>query len=260
MIGIITGTGTYALPGFEGSIHEVDTPWGGASVSVGSFAGREVVHLSRHGEGHIRLSSHINHRAHIYALRSQGAQAVLGTTACGAVQATVAPGTLIVFDDLHFPSNRLPDGSLCSLFDRPGEPGRGHWIYDRPYAPAMRSALLEGAREAGLVALDGGTYGHVDGPRFNTACEIRQLAAVGVTAVSQTSGPEAVLCGEAELPYASIGFATDYANDVAEPTPIDELVRLMGDSTRIFADVLAGAVRRIDLDALEPTGILYRFD
>ena len=103
-------------------------------------------------------------------------------------------------------------------------------------------------------------YGHVDGPRFNTACEIRQLAAAGVTAVSQTSGPEAVLCGEAELPYASIGFATDYANDVAEPTPVDELVRLMAESTRIFADVLTGAVRRIDLDTLEPTGILYRFD
>jgi|SRR3954447_15213175 len=260
MIGIITGTGTYALPGFEGSLHEVDTPWGGASVSVGAFAGREVVHLTRHGEGHIRLSSHIDHRAHIYALRSRGARAVLGTTACGAVDATVTPGTLVVFDDLHFPSNRLPDGSLCSLFDRPGEPGRGHWIYNRPYAPALRSALLEGAREAGHAVRDGGTYGHVDGPRFNTPSEIRQLGAAGVTAVSQTSGPEAVLCGEAELPYASIGFATDYANDVAEHTTIEELVRLMGESTGIFADVLAGAVRRIDLDALGPTGILYRFD
>ena len=260
MIGIITGTGTYALPGFDGTVHEVDTPWGAASVSVGSFAGREVVHLSRHGEGHIRLSSHINHRAHIYALRQQGSRAVLGTTACGATDPRVAPGTLIVFDDLHFPSNRLPDGSLCSLFDRPGEPGRGHWIYDRPYSAALRSALLEGAREAGHAVRDGGTYGHVDGPRFNTATEIRQLAAAGVTAVSQTSGPEAVLCGEAELPYASIGFATDNANDVAEHTPVEELVRLMGESTRIFADVLRGALRRIDLDALEPTGILYRFD
>jgi 5'-methylthioadenosine phosphorylase len=260
MIGIITGTGTYALPGFEGSVHEVDTPWGGATVSVGAFAGREIVHLSRHGEGHVRLSSHVNHRAHIYALRAQGARAILGTTACGAVDATVTPATLIVFDDLHFPSNRLPDGSLCSLFDRPGEPGRGHWIYDRPYAPALRSALLEGAREAGHQVRDGGTYGHVDGPRFNTASEIRQLDAAGVAAVSQTSGPEAVLSGEAELPYASIGFVTDYANAVAEPTPVEELVRLMAESTGIFADVLAGAVRRIDLDALDPTGILYRFD
>ena len=81
-----------------------------------------------------------------------------------------------------------------------------------------------------------------------------------MTAVSQTSGPEAVLCGEAELPYASIGFATDYANDVAEQTPVEELMRLMGESTRIFADVLRGALPRIDLDALEPIGILYRFD
>ena len=61
---------------------------------------------------------------------------------------------------------------------------------------------------------DGGCYGHVDGPRFNTRAEIRGLAACGVTAVSQTAGPETVLCGEAELPYALLGFLTDYANGV----------------------------------------------
>ena len=49
---------------------------------------------------------------------------------------------------------------------------------------------------------DGGCYGHVDGPRFNTKAEIRGLAPAGVTAVSQTAGPETVLAGEAELPFA----------------------------------------------------------
>jgi 5'-methylthioadenosine phosphorylase len=260
-VGVITGTGTYTLPGFEQPVREeVATRWGTAEVTRGRFAGAEVVHLSRHGEGHVRLSSHVNHRANVVALRELGAQAVLGTTACGAVDPTIAPGTLIVFDDLHFLSNRLSDGSLCSLFDQPGEPGRGHWIYDRPYAPALRAALLEAAREAGHPARDGGVYGHVDGPRFNTATEIRALAAAGVSAVSQTSGPEAVLCGEAEVPYASIGFATDYANDVAEHTPVDELIRLMSASTGIFAAVLGAAIPRIDLASLEPTGILYRFD
>ena len=73
---------------------------------------------------------------------------------------------------------------------------------------------------------DGGCYGHVDGPRFNTRAEIRGLAAAGVTAVSQTAGPETVLCGEAELPYALLGFLTDYANGVKdEATPVETLVR-----------------------------------
>ncbi len=63
-IGIITGSGTYALPGFEGSgPAPVSTPWGDALVSHGSFAGVEVLHISRHGAGHARLSNLVTHRA-----------------------------------------------------------------------------------------------------------------------------------------------------------------------------------------------------
>ena len=50
--------------------------------------------------------------------------------------------------------------------------------------------VLAGAADAGVPVRDGGCYGHVDGPRFNTAAEIHALAAAGVTAVSQTAGPE----------------------------------------------------------------------
>jgi 5'-methylthioadenosine phosphorylase len=261
MIGVVTGTGTYALPDLENADpQEVGTRWGTATVTRGQFAGVEVAHVSRHGQGHRRLSNHVEHRANVAALSELGALAVLGCTACGIVDATLSSGSLVVFDDLHFPVNRLPDGSLCTFHDTPGEPGRGHWIYERPYAPLLREALLAGAVEVGHPARDGGVYGHVDGPRFNTVTEIAQLGAAGVAAVSQTAGPETVLFGEAEIPYALMGFTTDYANGVAEPTPIDELVSLMAQSTGIFAAVLAQALPRVDLDDLGPTGIIYRFD
>ena len=80
----------------------------------------------------------------------------------------------------------------------------------------MRAGLVAGARSAGLEVRDGGTYGHVDGPRLNTVSEIAQLAAAGVAAVSQTGGPETVLAGEARLPFALVGFVTDHANGVTE--------------------------------------------
>ena len=74
-----------------------------------------------------------------------------------------------------------------------------------------------------------------------------------MTAVSQTGGPETVLCGELELPYALIGFVTDYANEVipGEPTPVATLIELMAASPAVFADVLGGAVQRL---AAEPPG------
>ena len=183
-IGIITGSGTYALPGFEGDGPEpVRTPWGEALVSRGTFAGVEVVHVSRHGAGHVRLSNHVTHRANIAALAAAGADTVLAVTVCGAVDPDVELGSLICFDDLHFLSNRLPDGSLCTFYDEAGDPRRGHWIYEDPFSEDARAALLDGCRDAGIPARDGGCYGHVDGPRFNTKAEIRGLAAAGVTAV-----------------------------------------------------------------------------
>jgi purine nucleoside phosphorylase len=261
-IGILTGSGTYALPGFAGEgPAAVPTPWGEALVSRGEWAGAEVLHVSRHGAGHPRLSNHVTHRANVAALKSLGATGVLAVTVCGAVGAAAPLGSLVCFDDLHFVSNRLPDGGLCTFFTEPGARERGHWIYAGPFSEPLRRALLDGAADAGVEVRDGGVYGHVDGPRFNTRAEIRGLAACGVTAVSQTAGPETVLCGEAELPYALLGFLTDYANGVqAEPTPVETLTAMMAASTGAFARVLRAALPRAAAAAPGPAGVVLRFE
>jgi purine nucleoside phosphorylase len=261
-IGVITGTGTYALPGLEaGSPEPHETRFGEALVAHGRMGETEVLHISRHGEGHKRLSNHVTHRANVIALKELGAGCVVAVTVCGAVDPTVPLGSLIVFDDLHFTANRLADGSLCTFHDSAGDRQRGHWIYESPFSAEVRAAVLEACRSTGATTRDGGCYGHVDGPRFNTRAEIRSLALAGVTAVSQTAGPEAVLCGEAQLPYALLGYATDYANGVTdEPTPVEELLRLIGASTDVFASVLAAALPALAARESAPPGVVYRFE
>jgi len=237
-IAIITGSGTYSLPGLEAAPAEpVPTRFGEAMVSQGTFAGVDVLHVARHGD------------------------AVLGVTVCGALDPELELGSLIVFDDLHFLTNRLPDGSICTLHTEPGAPGRGHWIFDSPFSSMLREALIRGAHAAGPGARDGGCYGHVDGPRFNTRAELRMLRACGVTAVSQTAGPETVLCGEANLPYALLGYATDYANGVQEEaTPVEELIRLVGASTASFAHTLAATVPLLADVEIAATGTHFSWD
>ena len=262
-VGVLTGTGTYALPGLESEEpRRVETRYGAALVTEGRMGDVDVLHVSRHEPGHRRLSNQVQHRANIWALKELGADCVVAVTVCGAVDTSVPLGSLIVFDDLHFLANRLADGSICTFYDEPGDRLRGHWIYGGPFAEAVREALLQAAIEAGAPARDGGVYGHVDGPRFNTRAEIRSLALAGVTAVSQTAGPETVLCGEAELPYALIGYATDYANGVSEAgTPVEELLRLIGASGGVFAGVLERALPLLAAaDKPAPTGVLYRFE
>jgi purine nucleoside phosphorylase len=263
-IGIVTGSGTYSLPGFEeAQARTVETPFGACSVMCGSYAGVAALHVSRHLSGHARLSNHVTHRANIWALAELGAQAVIACTACGAVDPSLPLGSLVVFDDLHFPSNRLPDGSLCTFFTEPGDRRRGHWIlHGGPFSESARRALIEAATASGHVVRDGGVYGHVDGPRFNTPVEIAQLASCGVTAVSQTAGPETVLCGELELPFALMGFVTDYANEVmpGQPTPVEKLIELMGTSTGVFADVLRGALAILARGRPGQAGTMYRFE
>jgi purine nucleoside phosphorylase len=260
-LGIITGSGTHALPGFTGGEPEaVETAWGAASVSSGRLGEVSVLHVSRHGAGHVRLSNHVTHRANVAALAQLGATGVIAVTVCGAVDPSVPLGSLVCFDDLHFTANRLADGSLCTFFAEAGDPRRGHWIYEGPFSDDLRRALLGGAAAGGLAMRDGGCYGHVDGPRFNTRAEIRGLAAAGVTAVSQTAGPETVLAGEAELPYALVGYATDYANGVQEtPTPVERLLELIAASTEVFGRLLGAALPLVDEAALAPSGIVYRF-
>jgi 5'-methylthioadenosine phosphorylase len=262
-IGIITGSGTYALPGFEGGeAATASTRFGDVPLTRGSLGGAEIVHISRHRPGHVLVSHQVTHQANITAFAQEQVDAILAVTVCGACDPDLELGSLVVFDDLHFLANRLPDGSICTLHTEPGAPGRGHWIFDDPFSPPLRAALLAGARGIGHPVRDGGCYGHVDGPRFNTKAEIRMLMGAGVTCVSQTAGPETVLAGEAKLPYALLGYATDYANGVKPeaPTPVEELIRLVAASTAAFASALTATVPLIDAGALAPNGTAFAWD
>lgn len=256
---IITGSGTETWPGLDEPVTRgAGTRYGPVVLTEGKAGGAEVLQLGRHEAGHRRLSNHVNHRANLAALLEAGADCLISLTVCGAVDPGVRPGTVIVFDDLYFPGNRLPDGSLCTWDDTPGVAGRGHWIFGQPFSEPVRAALIEAGQATGTPVLAGGCYGHVDGPRFNSRAEIAALARCGVAAVSQTAGPEVVLAGEAGLPMTLAGFVTDYANGVAEPEPVEALLARVRQSTAVLAALVERALPAIG--ELSPAGVVHRFE
>lgn len=263
-VGLISGSGSYRWPSLQDPRPElVRTQYGTVALTCGRIGEVEVAHLARHGVGHARLSHQVEHRANLAALIECGVHALVSLTVCGAVSDDVALGSLLAFDDLYFPDNRLPDGSACTWHDEPGAPDRGHWIFDVPFCEPLRRHAIAAATAARVPVIDGGCYGQVAGPRFNSRSEIRGLARAGVTAISQTAGPEVVLAGEAQLPMLLLGYVTDYANGVSAVTQsVTELQHVLQASADVFARVVGQLLERLaDLsEPLSPAGVVYGFD
>ena len=203
----------------------------------------------------------IPHRANLLVLKELGARAVLATTVVGATDPALPLGRPVLFDDLYFPENRLPGGEPCTVFVEPGEEGRGHLIAAEPFSPRLRRRAGLAAAELGFEPLYGGVYAHANGPRFETKAEIRALRAAEVSAVSQTSGPEAVLAGELEMPYCLVGFPVNYATGVAEVEPKEELNRLHTLAARTLPGIILRTVEMLKEDDLAyDYGYVYRFE
>ena len=258
-VGIVTGSGIYELPGDQES-RVVESRFGRAEVSVFRVGPWTVGSISRHQKSHRHLPHTIPHRANIVALKELGARAVLATTVVGAVDPGLHLGRPVLFDDLFFPNNVLPGGSACTIFTEPGDPARGHLIWDEPFAPRLRRRLELAAGDLGLEATVGGVYGHTNGPRFESRAEIRCLGAAGVTAVSQTCGPEVVLSGELQLPYALVGFPVNYATGVARSSR-EELDRLLALSTGVLPRLVLRAAETLEEeDFAFDHGYVYRVE
>ena len=262
LIGLISGTGTERWPSLDDEQPwTVETAYGPVELVSGRVGEVDIVHLSRRGPSHRRLSNHVEHKANLSAMIAAKVGAVIGCTVCGSVDPSLTPGSLVVFDDLYFPSNRLPDGTLCTWHDQAGGESRGHWIFDRPFSDPLRRALVRAGQGLDVPLVDGGVYGHVDGPRFNTRAEITALAHLGVRALSQTAGPEVVLAGEAGLPYALVGFVTDYANGVMdESEALEALLARVAQSGERFASLVAAALPELSADDLAPAGTVHQVD
>jgi len=254
-LAIISGSGFYDFPGLEDPEEQkIETPFGKASVWVGHVSQRQIAFIARHGLGHTFLPNLINFRANLWALKKLEAKAIVSTTICGVLDVSLPLAKPVVFSDLYFPDNRLPNGEICSIFNKNGAPDRGHFIFDQPFSEELRQQLINVSEDP----IRDTVYAHVNGPRFNSKPEIRALQS-HASFLSQTAGPEIVLAGELEMPIALLGFGVDYANGVsAVPTPIEVLRLNLIKSKDVFLSIL----EKLTKDFKEPryTGFIYRFD
>ncbi len=190
----------------------VETPYGAPSgpVSLGEVAGRRVAFLPRHGPHHEHPPHAINYRANAWALRALGVRQVLAPCAVGGLRPDVAPGDVVVPDQLVDRTTRRVSSFV--------ESGAVHVPFADPYCPRL-TATVAGA-DPGVAV--GGTMVVVEGPRFSTRAESLHYAAQGWSLVNMTGHPEAVLARELRQCYAAIALVTDMDAGVETGTGVGQ--------------------------------------
>ena len=216
-IGIIGGSGLYQIEGLERPEEiVVDTPFGSPSDSLvsGYLNDRRVYFLPRHARGHRLLPTELNHRAHIFALRSLNVRWILSLGAVGSLQEKYRPRDIVLPSQFFDQTSRREEWTFF------GNGIVAHVGFADPVSAQLRTIIAEEASILGYTVLNGGTYVNMDGPAFSTRAESEFHRKMGFDIIGMTNLPEAKLAREAEISLASINFVTDYDCWKIEDEPV----------------------------------------
>ncbi len=213
VIAIIGGSGFYELLGFEPDKPlSIQTPYGLVEgIEQGFWAGQPIVFMMRHGSGHKVPPHNINYRANMWALKTLGVRQVIAINAVGGIGEGCAPGALVVPDQIIDYSYGREHTFADVLTDK-----LNHIEFAEPYTPSVRRALLASATTLALPVITAGCYACTQGPRLETAAEIKRLQRDGNTLVGMTAMPEAALARELEIQYGAICIVANWAAGLSD--------------------------------------------
>jgi 5'-methylthioadenosine phosphorylase len=215
----------------------VRTPFGDPSDAIvtGSLGDTQLYFLPRHGRGH-RLAPHrVNYRANIFALKAQGAQQLVSISAVGSLQDHIHPGDLVVVDQ-YIDRTR---GRPSTFFDQDVV---AHVSLALPTDAALSQCLADVAEREGARLHRAGTYLCMEGPQFSTRAESLLHKSWKADVIGMTNLPEAKLAREAELPYASLCFVTDYDawHETEDAVTVDAVLAVLRQNVGLAQRILRG--------------------
>jgi len=242
-IGVIGGSGLYEIDGFI--LHKkqaVTTPYGKPSdrYLLGKIGNTEVVFLPRHGSRHNIPPHMINYRANIWGFRKLGVNRILSISAVGGIKKGLKPGDIVILDQvLDMTRNRK-----STFYD--GKNGVVHIDFTDPYCPELRQTLMRAGKRVRVSLKNGGTYVAVEGPRLETASEIRGFALLGGDVVGMTGMPEASLARELEICYSGLSVVANYAAGMSKTKlTVAEVMEAMKATTEKIKRLLSETFRLI---------------
>jgi len=244
-LGVIGGSGVYEMQGVDVvKEHAIETPFGDPSDTIveTSIEDRSVYFLPRHGRGHIHLPSEVPSRANIFALKTLGVTHVLAVSAVGIMQEQIAPGDMIVPDQI-FDRTR---GQRASTFF--GKGIVGHVGFADPFCDELRQVVLEAGKEVAATVHEGGAYICMEGPQFSTRAESHfYRRTLNPTVIGMTALPEAKLAREAEMCYAMLAMGTDYDcwHEDEEDVTVEAVIAVLKQNAETANAIVKAAVGKL---------------
>lgn len=244
-IGVFGGSGFYSLMENRRETW-VETPYGAPSdqVQIGEIAGRSVAFLPRHGRDHRYPPHTINYRANVYAMKALGVKWIIGPTACGSLSEPVAPGSMVVADQIVDRTTGRKD----TFYDGPVTT---HVGFSDPYCPTLRPIAIEALRSLGIDTHPRGTVVVIQGPRFSTRAESEWFQRQGWEVINMTQYPECYLARELEMCYVNISLITDYDVGLEGMDPVSHqaVFEVFNRNNARVRDGIGRIIERIPVDA-----------
>lgn len=246
-IGIIGGSGVSGFDGLENvEERKVETPFGNPSDVLigGTYEGRQVWFLSRHGKNHTILPTEVNHKANFWALRSLGVRWVICATAVGSLKEEYSPRSVVLPDQYFDRTSQRTDHTFF------GEGIVAHVGFADPICSGLRAILAEAGRAEGAEIHNGGTYVCMDGPAFSTKSESHYYRHFGFDIIGMTNLPEAKLAREAEIGLATLGMVTDYDcwREGEESVEASSVVEHLAANATMSAKIIKRAIAQIPIE------------
>lgn len=213
---VIGGSGAYNIlqkidPATLKQKTVIKTPFGKSSP-IFRFHMNDVsfLFISRHGEDRYSITApFVNYRANIYALKECGVERIISWSGPGAINKDYNIGDLVVPNDLIDETKNRKGTFFESM-------GIGFIRQYETFCPEIRNSLVSYFRTTNLKYHDKGVYVCTEGPRLETAAEIRKFSVLGSDMVGMTLVPEVFLARELEMCYASVCYITNYAEGIKE--------------------------------------------
>jgi 5'-methylthioadenosine phosphorylase len=239
-IGIIGGSGLYAMPGLTNVREErVTTPFGEPSdvFILGELEGRNVAFLARHGRGHRILPSELNFRANIFAMKILGVDRILSVSAVGSLKEEHKPTDFVIPD-------QFIDRTYARVSTFFGDGIVAHVAFGNPVCGSLAAVLKQACDTVGVVGKNGGTYICMEGPQFSTRAESNLYRSWGADVIGMTNLQEAKLAREAEICYATIAMVTDYDcwREGHDDVTVDQVVAVLHHNAENASKVVRAAV------------------